>query len=146
MNKIILLGNLTKDVEVRYTSKDLAVGRFGLAVKRDFKNANDEYETDFVNCVVYGQLAETIGKYFKKGSKILIEGRLQTGSYEKEDGTKVYTTDIVVEKINFVEAKKEIKEETPEEKTDAELIASALNDPYAEMGKQIEIDENDLPF
>lgn len=147
MNKIILLGNLTKDVEVRYTSKDLAVGRFGIAVKRDYKNANDEYETDFANCVVYGQLAETMSKYFKKGSRILVEGRLQSGSYDKDDGTKVYTTDVIVEKINFVDSKKEQKEETPEEK---ELITTTSveikTDPYAKMGKQVEIDDVDLPF
>jgi len=146
MNKVILLGNLTRDVELRYTTSNVTVGKFGLAVKEEVKNKEGNYNTNFLNCVAYGQLAETINKYFKKGSRILVEGRIQTGSYEKDDGTKVNTTDIVVEKINFVDSKKETKEEPTEEKTDAEIIASVVNNPYEEMGNKIQQEEIDLPF
>ena len=102
MNVIVLSGTLVKDVELRHTKNDLSVGSFTIAVRREIKNKDGNYESDFVNCIAYGKLAETINSYFKKGSRILLEGRIQTGSYEK-DGKKVYTTDIVVNNINFVD-------------------------------------------
>ena len=101
MNKVILTGNLTKEVELRYTPKNLAVAHFTLAVKRDSNN------TDFLNCVAYGNQAETITKYLDKGNRVGIDGHIQTGSYENKDGKKVYTTDIVVEKVEFLNNKKE---------------------------------------
>ena len=106
MNKIIASGHLTKSVEVRYTGQGLAIATFTLAVKRETKNKEGNYETDFLNCVAYGKQAETISKYLDKGSQVAIEGRIQTGSYEK-DNRKVYTTDIVVEKVEFLSKKGE---------------------------------------
>lgn len=102
MNKIILSGNLTKSIEIRYTANGLAVANFTIAVKREIK----EDETDFINCVAYNKTAELIGKYLDKGSKVLIEGRIQTGSYENKEGKKVYTTDVVVDKVEFLNSKK----------------------------------------
>ena len=101
MNRIILTGNLTKEVELRYTPKNLAVAHFTIAVKRDSNN------TDFLNCIAYGNQAELITKYLDKGNKVGIDGRIQTGSYENKDGKKVYTTDIVVEKVEFLSKKEE---------------------------------------
>ena len=101
MNKVILIGNLTKAVEIRYTAQGLGVANFTLAVKRD----NGKDETDFINCIGYGKTAEAISKYLDKGSKTSIEGRIQTGSYEK-DGKKIYTTDVVVDKVEFLNSKK----------------------------------------
>ena len=102
MNKVLILGTLVRDVELRYTQSGMAIARFSLAVRRDAKNKEGNYDSDFVNCVAYQKLGETIQKHFKKGSRILIEGHIQTGSYEKDD-KKVYTTDIIVENINFVD-------------------------------------------
>ena len=106
MNKVILVGNLTKDPELITTSNGVDVSGFTIAVQRKFKNANDEYESDFINCVAWRSSAEFIHKYFKKGNKIGIVGNIQTRSYDAEDGTKRYVTEVVVEECEFVQSKK----------------------------------------
>lgn len=147
MNQVILRGNLTRDVELKEGRNGKSVARFGIAVRRDFKNADGEYESDFMNCIAFGNQADTINTYLHKGSGIIINGRLQTGSYEREDGTKVSTTDVIVEKFEFDRKVESKKEEPLENKTDSEIIAEVVKeDPYEEFGKQIEIDESDLPF
>lgn len=106
MNKVILVGNLTKDPELITTSNGVDVSRFTIAVQRKYKNANEEYESDFINCVAWRSSAEFIHKYFKKGNKIGIVGSIQTRSYDAEDGTKRYVTEVVVEECEFVQSKK----------------------------------------
>lgn len=101
MNKVLLVGNLVKDVEVRYTTSDSAVARFTIAINRETKNKDGNYDADYINCVSFGERAKALSEYLKKGTKVSVEGRIQTGPYEK-DGKKVYTTDIVVEKIRFI--------------------------------------------
>lgn len=103
MNKVILMGRLTRDPEVRM-SGDTAVARFSLAVDRRFKK-DGEQTADFINCVAFGKTGEFIEKYGRKGTKFVVEGRIQTGSYTNKDGQKVYTTDVVVEQIEFAESK-----------------------------------------
>lgn len=104
MNKVILMGRLVKDSEVRYGgANNSAVARFTLAVDRKFKK-DGEPTADFINCVAFGKTAEFLEKYGKKGTKFIVEGRIQTGSYEK-DGKKVYTTDIAIESVEFAESK-----------------------------------------
>lgn len=99
MNKVALLGRLTRDPELRYTpGNGTAVCKFTLAVNRQFKKD----EADFISCVSFGKSAETISQYLLKGSQIAIGGRIQTGSYDAQDGTKRYTTDVVVESFEFV--------------------------------------------
>lgn len=106
MNKVILMGRLTRDPEVRYTQGDnaSAVARFSLAVDRRFKK-DEEQTADFINCVAFGKTGEFIEKYGRKGTKFVVEGRIQTGSYTNKDGQKVYTTDVVVEQVEFAENK-----------------------------------------
>ena len=104
MNKVILMGRLTRDPEVRYSNGGATVARFSLAVDRKFKREDDEQTADFINCVAFGKTAEFIEKYFFKGTKMVLEGRIQTGSYEKE-GQRIYTTDVVVEQVEFAESK-----------------------------------------
>ena len=106
MNKVILMGRLTRDPEVRYTQGDnaLAVARFSLAVDRRFKK-DGEQTADFISCVAFGKTGEFIEKYGHKGTKFVVEGRIQTGSYTNKDGQKVYTTDVVVEQVEFAESK-----------------------------------------
>ena len=104
MNSVNLTGRLTKDPEIRYTDGRLSIARFSIAVDRRFKK-DGEQSADFPNIVAFGKTAEFIEKWFKKGVKIEVTGRIQTGSYEKEDGTKVYTTDIVAEQVAFGESK-----------------------------------------
>lgn len=107
MNKCELVGRLTRDPEVRYSQGENAscIARFSIAVNRRFKNAEGNYEADFINCVAFGKSGEFVEKYFKKGMAIGIAGRIQTGSYTNKDGVKVYTTDVVVEEAEFVESK-----------------------------------------
>ena len=105
MHKVILMGRLTRDPEVRYSQGEnaTAVARFTLAVDRRFRR--DDASTDFIGCVAFGRNAEFIEKYFRQGTKALITGRIQTGSYTNRDGQKVYTTDVVVEDQEFAESK-----------------------------------------
>lgn len=107
MNKVMLCGRLTKDPEVRYSQGENAtcVARYSLAVDRKYSKG-EEKQADFINCVAFGKSGEFAEKYLKKGTKILVTGRIQTGSYEK-DGKKVYTTDVVVEEHEFCEGKKD---------------------------------------
>ena len=101
MNYVSLLGRLTRDVEVTYTQSGKAYARFSIAVSRGTSNRD---EVDFINCIAWEKRAETISQYFKKGSRILVQGRITTGSYEKNGETR-YTTDVVVNNFDFIEAK-----------------------------------------
>lgn len=107
MNKVILLGRLTRDPEVRYTqgNEPMAVARYSLAVDRQGKNDENKQNADFISCVAFGKRGEFAEKYLHKGTKIAVCGRLQTGSYTAQDGTKRYTTDVVVDEHYFCEAK-----------------------------------------
>ena len=107
MNKVLLIGNLTKAIEIRYTKTGLAVANFTLAIRREIKKEDGTYDSDFINCVVYGKQAEALNKYIDKGSMLSVEGRIQTGSYENKEGKKIYTTDVVVDKIQFLSNKKD---------------------------------------
>ena len=104
MNSVQLIGRLTRDPEIRYTDGGASIARFGLAVDRRFKQENGA-DGDFINIVSFGKTAETIEKYFHKGMKIALNGRIQTGSYTDKDGKKVYTTDVVAENVEFCESK-----------------------------------------
>ena len=110
MNKVILMGRLTRDPEVRYSQGEtpLAIARYSLAVDRRnarSNNGGDEQTADFINCVAFGRAGEFAERYFRKGTKIAVSGRIQTGSYTNKDGVRVYTTDIVVEEQEFAESK-----------------------------------------
>ena len=107
MNKVILMGRLTRDPEVRYSQGEnaLAIARYTLAVDRRFNRSGDENTADFINCVAFGKSGEFAERYFRKGTKILVSGRIQTGSYTNKDGVKVYTTEVVAEDQEFAESK-----------------------------------------
>lgn len=106
MNKVILMGRLTRDPEVRYSQGEqaTAIARYTLAVDRRFKRDGDQ-TADFIGCVAFGKLGEFAEKYLRKGTKVVVTGRIQTGSYTNKDGQKVYTTDVVVEEHDFAESK-----------------------------------------
>ena len=107
MNKVILMGRLTRDPDIRYTQGEnsMAVARFSLAVDRRRTGADGQREADFINCVTFGKNAEFAERYLHQGTKIVLTGRIQTGSYTNKDGNKVYTTDVVGEDIEFAESK-----------------------------------------
>ena len=106
MNKVILMGRLTRDPNIRYTDgqEPIAVARFTLAVDRRFKREGEQ-AADFISCVAFGKPGEFIERYCHQGTKLVVEGRIQTGSYTNKDGAKVYTTDVVVENAEFAESK-----------------------------------------
>ena len=142
MNKIILTGRLTRDPELRYTTSNVAVTQFSLAVTRDFKNQEGEYEADFINCVAYRNLAETITKYVKKGDKLGVDGRLQIRNYDNSEGNKVYVSEVIVNGIEFLEAKKE-KSASNEEVRGTDASKEEV-DPFQE--EQLTITDDMLPF
>ena len=121
-----MIGRLTKDIEVRFTQNEKKIGNFTLAVNREYKNTNGEYETDFINCLLFTNV-DTVEKYTKKGDLISVMGRLQNRSYEDKDGKKHYVSEVVADKVEFLQAKKE-------------------TDPYVEMKQKVEFDESQLPF
>ena len=155
MNKICLIGRLTKDVELKATPSGKEIASFNLAVQRNYKNAEGEYEADFISCKAFEKKAEIISKFFKKGSQIGIEGHIQTGSYTKDDGTTVYTTDVIVDGLEFIgnkydkqtEKNEEISVNVNKNRYTAEEVDSVEipNDPFAEE-EQMEINDMDLPF
>ena len=131
-NKVILIGNLTADPELKQTNAGTSVCSFSIAVNRNFKNAEGKYDADFINCVAFRKSAEFIQKYFHKGDMIAVTGRIQTGSYTNKEGVKVYTTDIMVEDAEFCGGKSE-----------AQPSASKTNDGFMSIPNGV---DNELPF
>ena len=136
MNKVELIGRITAEPELRYTMSNKGFTRFNLAVNRKYKNENGETPADFISIVAWEKLAEIICKYVHKGNRIAIVGRIQTGSYEREDGTKGYNTDIIAEDISFLESKNKEQKPEPEDESDS----------FADFGNSIDITDDDLPF
>ena len=132
MNKVFLIGRLTKDIELKYTTSNKAKGTTSIAVNRP-KQKDKEQEADFINVVLWGNTAENCSKYIGKGSRIAIEGRIQTRSYETENGQKRYVFEVVAENIQFLDNKKQ----------SSETQGSVQNNPYQEMGNQVSADFQD---
>lgn len=130
MNTVNLIGRLTRDIELRYTQNGKAVANGSIAVNRAFKNQEGNYDADFINLVMFGKTAEIMANYVKKGQQVGIEGRIQSGSYEK-DGRKIYTTDVVVNQFTFIDNRN--SSEKP-------------NSQQPNTTEPTDIDESDLPF
>lgn len=143
MNKIILIGRLTADPELRYTESNKAYTRFTLAVNRDFTKEDGSKDADFISIVAWEKRAETICKYVKKGNRLGVEGRIQTGSYDKGDGSRGYLIDVIVNGIEFLENKE--KEDRPAPEYSAS-DTKAEEDPFADFSESVELTDNDLPF
>ena len=147
MNNVSLIGRLTQDPELRTTGSGLSTCTFTLAVDGR-PNANGEPHTDFIRCVAWRNQAENLCKYQHKGSQIGVTGHIQTGSYDAQDGTKRYTTDVVVDRIIFVGSKSSADTDTNYEvSNDAPVETADLSeDPYANMGEETVLSDDDLPF
>lgn len=145
MNKVILMGRLTRDPEVRYSQGDqsTAIARYTIAVDRRFKRDGDQQTADFISCVAFGRAGEFAEKYFRKGTKIAITGRIQTGSYTNKDGQKVYTTDVVVEEQEFAESKNASGENAGFVPVDRPSPSSAAGDGFMNIPDGI---DEELPF
>lgn len=138
MNKVQLVGRLTRDVELKTTASGVSVCSFTIAVNRRFKNPQGEYEADFINCVAWRQSAELLAKYFTKGRMVGLVGSIQTRSYDNKDGQRVYITEVCVEEVHFVESR---KSEAVESRSDDESI------PMPEPGMfPVMPGDDDLPF
>lgn len=141
MQKFIGIGRLTKDVEVRYSQGEnsTAIARFTIAVDRKIKKEGEQ-NADFINCVAFGKTAEFVEKYFSKGSKIVVVGRITTGSYTNKDGQKVYTTDVTVEEVEFAESK---HTDGGNQQTSRHAPSSAVGDGFMNIPDGI---DEELPF
>ncbi len=165
MNKAILIGRLTRDPELRYTSSNRAVCQFTVAIDRPFTNqSTGQREADFINVVAWDKTGENVGKYMSKGRLIAVEGRIQTRNYDNNEGKKVYVTEVVASNVQFLESKNATQNnssfndmpEPPMEKTPYDFgenneeipneTMSTEKDPFESFGEQIEISDNDLPF
>lgn len=163
INRVVLVGRLTKDPDLRYTPSGAANARFTLAVSRNFSNANGEKETDFINVTVWRKQAENTANFLKKGSLAGIEGRIQTGSYEGQDGKRVYTTEVVADSVQFLEPKnaQNGRQGAPGEQSQPNTQANtrgnahgittpdyerAQDDPFSSGSGPIEVSDDDLPF
>ncbi len=158
MNKVLLVGRLTKDPELRTTQSGIAVARFTIAVNQNFTNRNGERGTDFINCVVWERQASNIAKYCHKGSLISAEGRISNRSYDAQDGTKRYVTEVVCENVNFLGSKSSNDEAgrndyqpqnnyQPNDVNDNNMeMADLSEDPFKSFSEEITLTNDDLPF
>lgn len=139
INRVILTGRLTRDVELRYTSSGVAAGTFSLAVNRQFTNSNGDREADFINCVIWRKSAENFANFTHKGSLVGIDGRLQTRNYENQQGQRVYVTEVVVDNFSLLEKR-------ASDNSNANQTQSKPADPFEGKGQAIDISDDDLPF
>ncbi|WP_342512283.1 single-stranded DNA-binding protein [Sporosarcina sp. FSL K6-1522] len=162
INRVVLVGRLTKDPELKYTQTGIAVCRFTLAVNRPFKN-DGEQQADFVSCVAWRKQAENIANFLRKGSLAGVDGRIQTGSFEGQDGKRVYTTEVVADSTQFLEPKNSNAGNTPSASNNGGQQSGYTNtpnyqsnaqnraettqsDPFSTGGGPIEVTDDDLPF
>jgi single-strand DNA-binding protein len=145
MNRVILVGRLTKDVELRYTPSGAAVATFTLAVNRTFTNQAGEREADFINCVVWRRQAENAANFLKRGSLAGVDGRLQSRSYEGQDGKRVYVTEVVAESVQFLEPKSGGGSSQGSGQGD-QGYTRVDDDPFQNNGETVDISDDDLPF
>lgn len=137
MNKAILLGRLTKDPEIRYTPTGKVVCQFSLAVDRPFSNQQGQREADFINVILWGHSAENFGNSVRKGQRVLVEGRIQTRSYEAKDKTKRYITEVVADRFEYIEKKEQTNNTTAPVNNSGQSFES--------IGSAVDFDEN-IPF
>lgn len=169
INRVVLVGRLTRDTELRYTTSGNAVGTFSLAVNRQFTNDKGEREADFINCVIWRKAAENFANFTGKGAQVAVEGRLQTRNYENKDGQRVYVTEVVVDNFSLLEsrAESEQRRQANGEATQAQqnsgnvfgqptqqnttqgqnnpFGAPSSNDPFG-GGQELDITDDNLPF
>lgn len=148
MNRVVLVGRLTKDPDLRYTPNGVPCATFTLAVNRPFAGQSGEREADFINCVVWRKAAENVSNFLKKGSLAGVDGRIQTRNYEGQDGKRVYVTEVVAESVQFLEPKKDNGYQPPMEPPPERGGTNQNNkngDPFAGSG-HIDISDDELPF
>ena len=163
MNKVFLIGRLVRDPELRYTGSNIAVATFSLAVNRNFTGANGERETDFINIVVWRKQAENCKNYITQGSQVAIDGRIQTRTYDDQNGQKRYVTEVVADNVQFLDTKASREERASKSvnynnssnnnvnpydfNNDIDIQTTDIkDDPFKDFGEEIKIEDDDLPF
>jgi|SRR5690625_1645881 len=159
LNRVVLVGRLTRDPDLRYTPNGVAVANFNIACNRPFKNQQGENEADFINCVVWRKTAENLANYMRKGSMIGVDGRIQTRSYENKDGNMVYVTEVVAESIQFLESRGGSGQQQqqpsgygnqfqqpPSQPSQGMDQSQSGGDIFPGGGRQVDISDDDLPF
>jgi len=156
MNKVVLIGRLTRDPELRYTGSNTPVATFTLAVNRNFSNQQGEREADFINIVVWRKQAENVKNYLTQGSQVAIDGRIQTRNYDDQNGQKRYVTEVVADNVQFLDTKasREQRQSNSSSSMDInpysfaqeEPTSAVADDPFKDFGEEIKIEDNDLQF
>ena len=163
MNKVILIGRLTRDPELRYTGSNTPVATFSLAVNRSFTNQNGEREADFINCVVWRKLAETVKNYLSQGSQVAVEGRIQTRTYDDQNGQRRYITEVIADNVEFLGSRNSSNNSNNMNNTSSAATNAGPtpydfadnaspkgtdvdSNPFADFGANIEISDDELPF
>ena len=166
MNKVILIGRLARDPEMRTTPNGVATTSFTIAVQRNYANAQGDREADFISCVAWRKQAENIAKYCSKGSQVAVEGRIQTRNYDAQDGTKRYVTEVIADNVSFLGGRSTSSESSSyaannynnvSNTNDSmssnnfggsnDIVTTNLSeDPYANMGSEVALSDDDLPF
>ncbi len=163
MNRVVVVGRLTRDPDLRYTPNGVAVANFTVASNRPFKNQQGENEADFINCVVWRNAAENLANYMKKGSMIGVDGRIQTRSYDDKDGKRVFVTEVVAESVQFLEPRGSSNQgqgsynqsntsqgqPAQQQGQKSESFSNqnqSSNEPFKTDGEPIDISDDDLPF
>ncbi|XRJ97314.1 single-stranded DNA-binding protein [Latilactobacillus sakei] len=148
INRVVLVGRLTRDVDLRYTKSGTAVGQFTMAVNRQYTNANGDREADFLNCIIWRKSAENLSNFTHKGSLVGIDGRLQTRNYENKEGQRVYVTEVVVDNFSLLDSKAsgEASGKQSANHTQNKPQQNNQSDPFANTGQAIDISDDDLPF
>ena len=170
INNVVLVGRLTKDADLRYTSNGTAVATFSLAVNRQFTNQKGERDADFINCVIWRKSAESFANFTRKGALVGVEGRIQTRSYDNQQGQRVYVTEVVVETFSLLESKSKSEQRKDQSDSNSGSYGSQQktynntqsnsqeaprnqqyqnfgnSDPFEKSGQPIDISDDDLPF
>ena len=154
MNKVLLIGRLTRDPELRYTGTNLPVASFTVAVNRNFTGANGEREADFIPVIVWRKQAENVKNYISQGSQVAVEGRLQVRSYDDANGQKRYVTEVVADNVQFLESKSQSQNRSEADVTPADFAfnnnstqtTDMSEEVFADFGDSIEISDDDIAF
>ncbi|EHP0513633.1 single-stranded DNA-binding protein [Staphylococcus pseudintermedius] len=144
LNRVVLVGRLTKDPELRTTQSGVDVCNFTLAVNRIFKSKDGEQQADFINCIAFRKTAENVNNYLSKGSLAGVDGRLQSRSYENQEGRRVYVTEVICDNVQFLDPKNDNQSNTQPQQQRGQ--APAQDNPFANANGPIDISDDDLPF
>src|SRR5690625_3180573 len=145
LNRVVLVGRLTRDPDLRYTPNGVAVANFTLAVNRPFTNQQGNRDADFINCVVWRKPAENLANYMKKGNMVGVDGRLQSRTYEDQDGKTVFVVEVVADSIQFLESRKD-NNQSQQQNQQSQQATTNTDDPFANEGQPIDVSDDDLPF